>query len=179
MTSIQIQVLNTGRTKAIKGNLRMPRGFHLDSDNDYHNGCLYLIRHMLDYCPDSQITIDEPHWKEAREALDKREAELGKKEAVLKDARHHHLVQSGAVQKMTCLATGQSSPATAVEVKMTAQGLYEWLHGSPANSSTDLADSQVTNQEEINASSPFVFPLVGRDKSLKHIASCFTRTHAN
>ncbi|TPX63445.1 hypothetical protein CcCBS67573_g08684 [Chytriomyces confervae] len=45
MTLIQIQLLNTERTKTIEGNLKMPQGFHLESDKDYHN--------------DSQITIDK------------------------------------------------------------------------------------------------------------------------
>ncbi|KAI8823918.1 hypothetical protein BJ741DRAFT_633587 [Chytriomyces cf. hyalinus JEL632] len=63
---------------------------------------------------------------------------------------------------------------------MKPQKLYEWLQGgSPPNSSTNLAKKEVTTQEEINENVPIVFPLAGRDESLKHIASCFKRTHEN
>ncbi|KAJ3238626.1 hypothetical protein HDU78_003407 [Chytriomyces hyalinus] len=60
---------------------------------------------------------------------------------------------------------------------MTAEGLWKWLHGSPTNSSEDIQDSKVVNQEEINEKYPIEFPLVGRDESLAHIASCFVRTY--
>ncbi|TPX77755.1 hypothetical protein CcCBS67573_g01008 [Chytriomyces confervae] len=63
-----------------EGSLKMPKGFHLESDKDYHGGksllnqltltaatdpmfyapgCRHLIRRMLDYTPESRITIDE------------------------------------------------------------------------------------------------------------------------
>ncbi|KAJ3229912.1 hypothetical protein HDU81_004926 [Chytriomyces hyalinus] len=42
-----------------EGSLKMPKGFHLESDKDYHGGCRHLIRRMLDYTPESRITIEE------------------------------------------------------------------------------------------------------------------------
>ncbi|TPX62473.1 hypothetical protein CcCBS67573_g08829, partial [Chytriomyces confervae] len=39
--------------------LRMPKGFHLESDRDYHGGCRHLIHRLLEYDPECRITIEE------------------------------------------------------------------------------------------------------------------------
>ncbi|TPX72480.1 hypothetical protein CcCBS67573_g05850 [Chytriomyces confervae] len=43
----------------MEGTLQMPKGFHLESDRLYNNRCLDLLRRMLEYSPESRITIEE------------------------------------------------------------------------------------------------------------------------
>ncbi|TPX46215.1 hypothetical protein CcCBS67573_g10328 [Chytriomyces confervae] len=43
----------------LEGTVRMPRGFHLESDKDYHGGCRHLIQRLLDCDPETRITIEE------------------------------------------------------------------------------------------------------------------------
>ncbi|KAJ3346595.1 hypothetical protein HDU83_002841, partial [Entophlyctis luteolus] len=61
-----------------------------------------------------------------------------------------------------------------ISVPMTPQGLCDWLRGTHTSSSTD---SNMVSQEQVNAKYSVEFPLAGRDESLAHIASCFTRMH--
>ncbi|EPZ33843.1 hypothetical protein ROZALSC1DRAFT_30715 [Rozella allomycis CSF55] len=55
--------------------------------------------------------------------------------------------------------------------------VLNWLCGSNTNSTSDLAESQVSSQEDINSNNPIEFPLAGRDESLKHISECFTKSY--
>ncbi|KAJ3234554.1 hypothetical protein HDU78_005754 [Chytriomyces hyalinus] len=43
----------------LEGTVRMPRGFQLESDKDYHRGCRHLIQRLLDCDPETRITIEE------------------------------------------------------------------------------------------------------------------------
>ncbi|KAI8839851.1 kinase-like domain-containing protein [Chytriomyces cf. hyalinus JEL632] len=43
----------------LEGTVRMPRGFHLEFDKDYNGGCQNLIQRLLEYDPESRITIEE------------------------------------------------------------------------------------------------------------------------
>ncbi|KAI8828952.1 kinase-like domain-containing protein [Chytriomyces cf. hyalinus JEL632] len=43
----------------IEGTLRMPKGFHMESDKHSDNGYRDLLRRMLDNSPESRITVDE------------------------------------------------------------------------------------------------------------------------
>ncbi|KAJ3251295.1 hypothetical protein HDU77_005988 [Chytriomyces hyalinus] len=43
----------------LEGTVMMPRGFHLESDKDYHGGCRHLIQRLLDCDPETRITIEE------------------------------------------------------------------------------------------------------------------------
>ncbi|EGF80212.1 hypothetical protein BATDEDRAFT_25057 [Batrachochytrium dendrobatidis JAM81] len=63
------------------------------------------------------------------------------------------------------------------QIPMTATGLLEWLSGSNNSSTVDLADKQILSQQQTNPNQKVVFPLVGREKSLQHIASCFMATY--
>ncbi|OAJ41060.1 hypothetical protein BDEG_24711 [Batrachochytrium dendrobatidis JEL423] len=63
------------------------------------------------------------------------------------------------------------------QIPMTAIDLLEWLSGSNNSSTVDLADKQILSQQQTNPNQKVVFPLVGREKSLQHIASCFMATH--
>ncbi|KAJ3249616.1 hypothetical protein HDU77_007668 [Chytriomyces hyalinus] len=49
----------TCEAEIVDGILRMPKGFHLESDRLYSNGCRDLLRRMLEYSPESRITIEE------------------------------------------------------------------------------------------------------------------------
>ncbi|KAK5667760.1 hypothetical protein QVD99_005605 [Batrachochytrium dendrobatidis] len=63
------------------------------------------------------------------------------------------------------------------QIPMGAIDLLEWLSGSNNGSAVDLTDKQVLSQQQTNPNQKVVFPLVGREQSLQHIASCFMATH--
>ena len=67
--------------------------------------------------------------------------------------------------------------ASQTEVLMTSDALLNWLCGSSTSSATDLAAPQVFSQEQINSDNTIVFPLAGREESLRHIASCFSTSY--
>ncbi|KAI9327218.1 hypothetical protein BDR26DRAFT_940618 [Obelidium mucronatum] len=66
-----------------------------------------------------------------------------------------------------------------ISVPMTAEGLWDWVHESPANSSENISGSEIVSQDNINKDISVLFPLAGRKSSLQHIASCFSAVYAN
>jgi hypothetical protein len=59
------------------------------------------------------------------------------------------------------------------EVLMTASELQQWLCGSHTSFGNDI-DELLLCQEDVNSTPEIVFPLSGREDSLKHIANCFS-----